>query len=132
MLVNNKDKVNKLDRSGVYRINCKDCSAVYIGQSGRSINVRVKEHRNSILNNNKNTGISTHCIENNHFIDTNNIKLLHSENKGKRLNLLEQLEIKKSLQNNNIINTNDQQNFLNTPIINKYIWSSNAGPSNHP
>lgn len=120
ILVNNKEKINKLNKSGVYEIKCKDCNAVYIGQSGRSIANRVNEHKKSILNNNKNTGMATHCIENNHFIDTENINLIHRERKGKRLNLLEQLEIKKSFKSNPCT-TNDQQNFINTPIIDKVL-----------
>jgi hypothetical protein len=121
ILVNNKDKISKLDRSGVYKINCKDCPAVYIGQSGRNIKTRIKEHKKSILNNIRSTGMSTHCIENNHFIDLNDVQLLHSETKSKKLNLLEQLEIKKSMQNNTVINTNDHQNFQNTPILDKCL-----------
>lgn len=30
-------------------------------------------------------GISTHYIENNHFLNPNNVKLLYNERKGKRL-----------------------------------------------
>lgn len=131
MIVNNKDKIDKLEKSGVYKIHCSDCEAVYIGQSGRSIKNRLKEHKKSIINNIKCTGMSTHCIENNHFIDLNNVELIHAENKGKRLDLLEQLEIKKSINNNKILSTNDQQNFLNTPIIDKYIQSTNPGISRH-
>lgn len=35
-LVNNKGKLDKLYKSGIYQINCKDCNAVYLGQTGRS------------------------------------------------------------------------------------------------
>lgn len=120
LLVNNKTKIPQLNQSGVYKINCKDCEAVYIGQTGRSLEKRLKEHRNSIINNIKNTGISTHCIDNNHFIDSANIQLLHNERKGKRLDLLEQYEIKKSLKIN-LLTTNDQLNFINTPITDSLL-----------
>ena len=123
LLVNNKDKKDILEKSGVYKISCADCEAVYIGQSGRSVKTRLKEHKTSILSNIKNSGMSTHCIEENHFINFNKTKLLHSENKGKRLDLLEQLEIKKSLKNSSTHCTNDQQNFQDTPIIDKYLSS---------
>ena len=121
ILVNNKDHIDRLEKSGVYKIECTDCEAVYIGQSGRNIKTRLKEHKMSILNNVKNSGMSTHCIENNHFINTNNIKLLHSQHKSKRLDLLEQLEIKKCIKNNPTMCTNDQQNFHNTPIIDRFL-----------
>ena len=104
----------------MYKVKCRDCEAVYIGQTGRKINKRIKEHCHSILNNVKNTAISTHCMENNHFLDTDNVKLLHTENKGKQLNFLEQLEIKKSI-TRNPFTTNDQQNFQRTPIIHSLL-----------
>ena len=131
ILINNKGKIDKMHKSGVYKINCKDCPAVYVGQSGRNIETRVKEHKRSILNNIRNTGMSTHCIDNNHFIDLDNVQLLHTESKSKRLNLLEQLEIKKSINNNRHFNMNDQQNYINTPVIDKCILSSLPGPSHN-
>ena len=51
MLVINKTKIPQPNQSGVYEINCEDCEAVYIGQTGRSLEKRLKEHRNSIINN---------------------------------------------------------------------------------
>ena len=75
--------------------------------------------------------MSTHCIEKNHFIDMDSIKLIHSERKAKRLDLLEQLEIKKSLRLNTLT-TNDQQNFLNTPIIVKILIFSSRTSGKNP
>lgn len=43
ILVNNKDKVNKTRKSGVYQISCKYYNAVYISQTGRKIETRIKE-----------------------------------------------------------------------------------------
>ena len=37
LLVNNKNNITKLHHSGVYRINCQNCEAVYIGQTGRNL-----------------------------------------------------------------------------------------------
>ena len=75
--------------------------------------------------------MSTYCIENIYIYIDSNIKLIHFENKSKRLDLLEQLEIKKFLSNQKVITTNDQQKFLNTPIIDKYISSINPGFTLH-
>ena len=41
--------------------------------------------------------MAPYCIESNHIINTDNVKLIHIERKGKRLHLLEQLELKNSL-----------------------------------
>ena len=44
LLNNSKDKIDKLQHSGVYRMECDTCSASYIGETGRSINIRIDEH----------------------------------------------------------------------------------------
>lgn len=99
--IENKDK---LSHSGVYQIQCDDCDAIYIGQTGRNFNTRLKEHKTSILKNQNKTGIADHCITNNHSI-SNNIKPIYTQNKGKKLNLLETLAIKKALKNRcNVVN----------------------------
>jgi hypothetical protein len=115
-LVNNKERRDKLFKSGIYQINCKDCNAIYLGQTGRSLKKRVSEHAKSIFNNKINSGFAEHCISNNHSLDVNNIQLLHSQNKGKRLDLLEIIEIKKAVKENKNI-TNDQIDFVISPII---------------
>jgi len=44
LLVHPKDKVSKEDTAEcVYRIPCKNCQKVYIGETGRSLGVRMKE-----------------------------------------------------------------------------------------
>jgi hypothetical protein len=120
LLVNNKEKQNKLQKSGVYQINCAQCEAIYIGQSGRAIKKRILEHKRAILNNIFNSGFSEHCIKQNHFLDTHNIKLLHPTNKGKRLDLLEILEIKKAQKQNKYI-CNDQIDFNISPLLKTVI-----------
>ena len=41
-----KDKVKEADRAGVvYAIDCKDCDLSYIGETGRKVTKRVKEHK---------------------------------------------------------------------------------------
>ena len=40
-----KDPVDPKDETGaVYAINCKDCPGVYIGETGRTVRVRMAEH----------------------------------------------------------------------------------------
>jgi hypothetical protein len=116
MLINGKDKIPTLEKSGVYQINCKDCQAIYVGQSGRNIKTRLNEHKRAILQNLPNTGFTEHCINNNHFPDMDSYKLLYNINKSKKLNYLEILEIKKAI-NRNANVTNTQTEYLNTPFI---------------
>ena len=45
-LVHPKDKTNKEEVCGcVYRIPCKNCDSVYIGETGRKLGTRLNEHR---------------------------------------------------------------------------------------
>jgi len=49
LLVHPKDKVNTEETAEcVYRIPCKNCQEVYIGETGRSLGVRMKEHRKEV------------------------------------------------------------------------------------
>ena len=62
LLSNNKKKLQKLEQNGIYKINCFDCDAIYIGQCGRSFKQRIKKHIQSIKKQNFTTGFSEHCI----------------------------------------------------------------------
>ena len=49
LLSNNKMKVPNTELSGIYKIKCNNCNAIYIGQSGRSFITPIKEHVQSVL-----------------------------------------------------------------------------------
>ena len=82
-----KDKTKISDNVNVvYKINCKNCDASYVGQSGRRLDVRIKEHTQKYINQDNNSSLYTHATNNNHDIDLTNIKILDTEcNRGKRL-----------------------------------------------
>ena len=44
---------NKDTSTGVYRIPCADCSQCYIGETGRALTIRMKEHQANCRNRNK-------------------------------------------------------------------------------
>ena len=51
-----KDKIEKeASRGIVYKINCKDCDCVYVGQTSRSLKTRMKEHAKAIATSDKNS-----------------------------------------------------------------------------
>lgn len=106
--------------SGVYRIACCDCDAIYLGQTGRSLKKRLIEHDKSIFKNIRNTGFAEHCIKYNHSLDPENVQLLHHSGKGKALNLLEIIEIKKA-ENQQKNLTNDYTEFSISPLIKSVI-----------
>ena len=42
-----KDSTNKWEQTNiVYKFNCKNCPATYIGKSKKALRVRINEHKN--------------------------------------------------------------------------------------
>ena len=93
-LVAPKDPVK--DKLGVvYEIDCAECDAKYVGQTGRNLSQRVKEHRTAtekgqILK----SGIAQHAWDAHHDIAWDNIKVLEQEPRERRRQIKEALLIK--------------------------------------
>jgi len=95
----------------VYKINCNNCDASYVGQTKRKMMTRVKEHHDNIkLDKSKHSVITEHILDLNHNFDWDNIKILDTEsNYNKRL-ISEMLHIKEQ---KNGINSHNDTEFLN-------------------
>ena len=66
--VNGKDKPE--DRPGaVYKIQCSDCHATYIGEAGRNLTMRVTEHKRATKNGDPNNNIAEHQLKTSQAID---------------------------------------------------------------
>jgi hypothetical protein len=66
-----------------------DCPLKYIGQAGRTFNVRYKEHVNAISNNNRDSGYSNHILSTYGTTITLAVDILIIGEKGKHFNALE-------------------------------------------
>ena len=66
------------DPSGIYKLKCNTCNKVYVGQSGRTIGIRFKEHIRYMRSNNSTSAYATHILENRHECGTkeNTLQLL--------------------------------------------------------
>jgi len=66
-----KDTLPSLSRSNVvYKINCLNCDASYVGQTKRTLNTRVAEHRNHIRKDTAQVSVITdHRLQSNHEFD---------------------------------------------------------------
>jgi hypothetical protein len=58
------------DPSGIYKLQCNTCNKVYVGQSGRAISVRFKEHIRYVRSNNSSSAYATRILENRHEYGT--------------------------------------------------------------
>lgn len=89
-LSNLKDPIDMLERSGVYKIQCGVCSSIYIGQTGRKLGQRYKEH----FRKSQASEFRSHLEKAHHHSGEHTVSLVHTQRKGKSLNVLEAMEIK--------------------------------------
>ena len=65
-----RTKANLGDRQGVvYKIECCDCQASYIGETGRNLSMRLTEHKRATSNGDVNNHIAEHHLQMIHQID---------------------------------------------------------------
>ena len=101
LLVNNKlDKIGKNQSSGVYELQCNNCTNCYIGQTGRTFSFRFKEHTYLLNKEIGEEGLSSsftqHLLNEGHDCDISNLSVLHIERKGYKLDTLEVAKAKKN------------------------------------
>ena len=82
-----KDSVERSSRPGVvYLIPCRDCTGIYIGETGRAYKTRLAEHKRDLRpenlakvddnNFNKKTALVKHVIIKDHRVDWDHSKIL--------------------------------------------------------
>ena len=80
----------------VYKINCNNCDVSYVGQTGRQLNTRIKEHKNHINRNNQTKSVITeHRTNFLHDFDWDNIEILDQESIYHKRLISEMLYIKR-------------------------------------
>ena len=122
-LSNVKQKRTKLEKTGaIYKINCNDCNNVYIGESGKQLRERVKQHEAAVRNNNISYQVVQHCNDNNHTMDFNNIEIL---NQNKNVRSRRFLEAFYSASNTNSFNRRMDFSDCYVPVIQDIIGKSN-------
>jgi len=92
-----KDQLSTLSSCGVvYKINCNDCEASYVGQTKRSLKTRINEHFKDI---NKTSGalsvISDHRLNNSHEFNWNGVQILDRKPSWQKRTVSEMIYIKR-------------------------------------
>ena len=112
LMNNHMDKLDILHQSGVYRLKCKDCNAVYIGETGRQLGVRIREHERNTSRSN----MGRHLMANQHKLDDTDIKILHKTNKSALQLAWEGYEIERALRDNSHLCLNDRNYATQRPL----------------
>ena len=96
LVVHSKDKVEFEKRCGVvYKVPCRSCDATYIGESGRQLGTRIKEHKSEAevaskkaftrkqrklsVSKKKRSAITDHVSTKNHIIDWDGVRIIDRE-----------------------------------------------------
>ena len=104
-----KDKVlDKEKSSHVYHMSCRECDAVHIGKTGRSLESRKREHIDAVKNFDlKKSALCQHVAENDHFIDWDNAKILKREPHWHKRRIAEGYLMNQKSLKGNVLNRND-------------------------
>ena len=104
-----KDSIDFEEKRGlVYQISCRDCDAIYIGETGRSVKTRKREHVSAVRNfDPKKSALCQHVLEYDHVIDWENVKILKSEPHANRRRTGESFLINQKAKEFNVLNRND-------------------------
>lgn len=82
---------SKKNKDIVYKIPCKDCDLVYIGETARDRSTRMKEHKADIKNNKATSDIAKHMNNQEHAADFTNIETIGKESVWRRRVIKESL-----------------------------------------
>ncbi|BES95965.1 Hypothetical protein NTJ_08774 [Nesidiocoris tenuis] len=106
-----KDPI-QLQSGVVYKVNCRNCSACYIGHTISYIKVRMARHNRDCRNEQEEgTMLSQHAIEMGHTFDFENVSIQDREQKRGRRELKEKLHI---LLNDNCCNKKTDVNGVSS------------------
>ena len=102
ILKKSKDKIEKeASRGIVYKIKCKDCDCIYVGQTSRALKTRVKEHVKAIATLDKNSLLAKHHMLNGQQIDLESVEIVDRSSAWRQRLILEAWH---SVRNRNTIN----------------------------
>ena len=62
----------------VYEVPCKECHQTYIGETKRTLKVRLGEHKQAVKHGDPKNGIAVHAHESNHTIDWDGARVKRS------------------------------------------------------
>ena len=73
----------------MYKIKCKDCDCVYIGQTSRALKTCVKEHTKAIATLDENSLLAKHHMRHSHQIDLASVEIVDRSSAWRQRLILE-------------------------------------------
>ena len=112
-VLKNKYKKPFTELTGIYKLKCDNCNKFYLGQTGRPIKERFKEHLPTGNLENLKSNFARHIIDNDHKYTNidNNIEIIQKCSKGKLMNAIEEFYIYKEFKTDANRLLNDQLKF---------------------
>ena len=92
----------ELKKGSVYEVPCGSCNKVYIGETGRSLKERLKEHKYAVKTGNMRNGIAAHARKTQHPVDWTSARITASEQNLKKRKVLEAIHIREQPNNTNL------------------------------
>jgi hypothetical protein len=112
---------NKYGKSGIYQLSCPTCNKKYIGQTGRSFQVRFREHLHDYKYMCRKSGFAQHLLDEGHTFGPmeNIMDIIHYAKKGKMMDALERFHIYEASQKG--IQINDKSTIQRNPIFDTLV-----------
>ena len=95
----------------MYKVSCENCDKKYIGETGRRLETRIKEHKKGAEGEKENvSGLSQHIKQTKHKIKFDDVEILHRESDYTKRKFKEALAIKKG--NEQLMNKKEEIKLL--------------------
>ena len=101
----------------VYEVPCKDCSKTYIGETKRTLKIRLSKHKQAVKRGDRNNGIAVHAHESHHSIDWDGAKVKRTVSNYWQRIAMEAIQIRTSGQTMNL-DSSLQLSTVWNPILN--------------
>ena len=109
-----------VNNPGVYYIPCNECRYIYVGQSGKALSERCKQHRYNVNRANSSSALFIHKQNYDHFINWNGAKTVY-----RSTSVVERLIVENILISKNVtMNLSEGMYKLDDYITNKIIESN--------
>ena len=98
MLVHPKDPLDKMKKQGtVYQLECADCGARYVGETGRDLATRIQEHKRAVrLLQPEKSAVAEHVLSTHHEIKWTEVVVVSQEKTWRQRRWKEAIAIKSS------------------------------------